>query len=108
MDLFIFYFVNPKFGEGWTQYDYIQIAGIAVLVYGTAIYNAPNKGGLRLQGQVWAFGFDCSKEYSAIKIEQEQTGEEHRDGYDDDDYYDDDGGMEEPLLLATQDENVVV
>jgi hypothetical protein len=64
-----------------------------VLVYGTAIYNAPNKGGLRLEGQVWAFGFDCSEEYSAIKIEQEQIGGE---GEGDDDNND----MEEPLLSA--------
>lgn len=82
-DLFIFYYVSPKFGEEWTQYDYIQIAGIAVLVYGTAVYNAPNKGGLRLRGQVWAFGFDCSEEYGKIK-----EGEGN----------DDDNSMEELLL----------
>lgn len=73
-----------------------------MLVYGTAIYNAPNKGGLRLEGQLWAFGYDCSEEYSAIKIEQERTGGEGEGGDDDN------NDMEEPLLLASQDENVVV
>ena len=86
IDLFIFYNINPTFGEDWTKYSYIQIAGIAVLLYGTAIYNAPNKGSLLLEGQLWAFGIDCSKEYSTIKREQEQTNEEVEDT------------MEEPLL----------
>ncbi len=50
---------------------------------------------------MWAFGFYCSAEYSAIRREQEQTSEE---GKGDDDNND----MEESLLSATQDENVVV
>jgi hypothetical protein len=108
VDLFIFYYVNPKFGEEWAQYDFIQIAGIAVLVYGTAIYNAPNKGGLRLEGQLWAFGLDCSKEYSAIKRAQEQIGGEGDGDYDEGEGDDDNNDMEEPLLLATQDGNMVV
>jgi hypothetical protein len=58
------------FGEVWTKYSYIRIAGIAVLLYGSAIYNAPNKGSLLLKGQWRAFGIDCSKEYSSIKREQ--------------------------------------
>jgi len=70
VDLFIFYYINPTFGEAWTKYGYLQIAGIAVLFYGSAIYNAPNKGSLLLAGQLWAFGIDCSKEYSSIKREQ--------------------------------------
>ena len=73
VDLFIFYYINPTFGEAWTNLGYLQIAGIAVLLYGSAIYNAPNKGSLLLEGQPWAFGIDCSNEYSTIKREQEEA-----------------------------------
>jgi len=71
-DLFIFYFISPLLGEVWTKYSYIQIAGMAVLLYGTAIYNAPNEGSLSLEGQWWAFGIDLSDEYAAIRREQEE------------------------------------
>ena len=57
-DLVIFYYINQRFGEKWTQYSYLQIAGMAVLLYGTAIYNAPNDGSLLLKGQWWAFGIN--------------------------------------------------
>ncbi len=70
-DLIIFYYINPLFGETWTQYSYIQVAGMAVLLYGTAIYNAPNDGSLLLEGQWWALGIDLSKEYDEIRRERE-------------------------------------
>jgi len=95
MDLFIFYYINPTFGEAWTKWGYLQIAGIAVLLYGSAIYNAPNKGSLLLTGQWWAFGIDCSKEYSSIKREQ---GEADADVEVEE--------IEEPLL-ATCNEGIV-
>ena len=69
-DLFIFYYINPLFGEVWTQYSYLQIVGMSVLLYGTAIYNAPNDGSLQLEGQWWAFGIDFTSEYDAIRREQ--------------------------------------
>jgi hypothetical protein len=79
------------FGEDWTNYSFIQIAGIAVLLYGTAIYN----GSLLLEGQLlWAFGVNCSNEYIAIKREQEQTNIEIEDT------------LEEPLL-ANRNEGIV-
>lgn len=71
-DLVIFYYINPFFGEKWTQFSYLQIGGMAVLLYGTAIYNAPNDGSLILEGQWWAFGIDLSEEYDAIRREQEE------------------------------------
>eukprot|EP00584_Thalassiosira_punctigera_P007795 CAMPEP_0172532542 /NCGR_PEP_ID=MMETSP1067-20121228/5560_1 /TAXON_ID=265564 ORGANISM="Thalassiosira punctigera, Strain Tpunct2005C2" /NCGR_SAMPLE_ID=MMETSP1067 /ASSEMBLY_ACC=CAM_ASM_000444 /LENGTH=481 /DNA_ID=CAMNT_0013317073 /DNA_START=144 /DNA_END=1589 /DNA_ORIENTATION=+ len=70
-DLFIFYHINPFFGEAWTTYSYLQIGGMAVLLYGTAIYNAPNDGSLELEGQWWAFGIDLRSEYEAIRRERE-------------------------------------
>jgi len=72
-DLFIFYYINPLFGEMWTPFSYIQIVGMGVLLYGTAIYNAPNDGSLLLEGQWWAFGIDLSEEYNAIRLEQEEA-----------------------------------
>jgi multidrug transporter EmrE-like cation transporter len=72
-DLFIYYCINPLFGECWTQFSYLQIVGMAVLLYGTAIYNAPNAGSLLLEGQWWAFGIDLSKEYEQIKLELEEA-----------------------------------
>ena len=69
-DLFIFYYINPLFGEVWTQYSYLQIVGMAVLLYGTAIYNAPNDGSLQLEGQWWGFGMNFTSEYDAIRREQ--------------------------------------
>jgi len=72
-DLFIFYFISPLFGEVWTQWSYLQIFGMAVLLYGTAIYNAPNAGSLLLEGQWWAFGINLSREYEEIKRELEEA-----------------------------------
>ena len=67
----------------WTKYSYLQIAGLVGLLYGTAIYNAPNGGSLRLEGQWWALGINFSKEYDAIRQEhtvetEKEEGEYHR------------------------------
>jgi|ERR1712127_264331 len=73
VDLAIFYYINPLFGEVWTSASYLQVVGMVVLLYGTAIYNAPNDGSLLLKGQWWALGIDFSKEYDAIRREQEEA-----------------------------------
>lgn len=72
-DLVIFYYISPLFGEVWTKYSSLQVVGMMVLVYGTAIYNAPNDGSLLLEGQWWAFGINLSEEYNAIRKEQEEA-----------------------------------
>lgn len=43
-DLMIFYVISKSngYGEPWTQYSVIQLFGMLVLLYGTAVYNAPN------------------------------------------------------------------
>jgi hypothetical protein len=70
-----------------------------VLLYGIAIYNAPNKGiSLLLEGQWWAFGIDCSKEYSTIKREQEEANADVEVEVED---------LDEPLLLTTSNEGIV-
>jgi hypothetical protein len=67
----------------WTKYSYLQIAGLVGLLYGTAIYNAPNGGSLRLEGQWWALGISFSTAYDAIRQEHDsetetKDGEYHR------------------------------
>lgn len=46
---------------------------MGVLLYGTAVYNAPNAGCILLEGQWWGFGIDLSDEYEAIREEQEEA-----------------------------------
>ncbi len=53
------------------------------LLYGPAIYNAPNGGSLRLEGQWWALEINLSKEYETIRQEhavetEKEEGEYHR------------------------------
>lgn len=63
-DMVIFYFVSSAFGESWNHpWSLLQLAGMAVLLYGTAIYNAPNPGSIRLTGDAVSCFIDCSDEY---------------------------------------------
>lgn len=73
LDLLIFYCVNQALGESWTHYIYIQIIGMIVLLYGTAVYNAPNPGSVLLKGEWYSFGINCSREYDEIRMEQEKA-----------------------------------
>ena len=68
-DLVIFYYITPELGEHWTVFSWVQVCGMAVLLYGTAIYNAPNAGSISLQGQWYALGLNFSKEYDAVREE---------------------------------------
>lgn len=70
--LAIYYFIDPTYGEAWTTFSYIQLVGMAILLYGTAIYNAPNSGSIELRGDWYACGIDMSDEYEAIKREMEE------------------------------------
>lgn len=69
-DLVIFYCITQALGEQWTAYSWVQVAGMAVLLYGTAIYNAPNAGSISLQGEWFSLGLDFRKEYEALKEEE--------------------------------------
>ena len=69
-NLFIFYVVSSggaNLGEPWTQWSFIQLTGMFILFYGTAVYNAPNAGSLKLQGQWWALGLNFSTEYQILE-----------------------------------------
>jgi hypothetical protein len=59
-----------SFGEAWTQWSWLQLAGMAVLFFGTAVYNAPNAGSILLEGQWYVLGLDFHGEY--LQIEQEE------------------------------------
>lgn len=57
-------------GEPWMQPEsWIQVAGLVVLLYGTAVYNAPNPGAIELRGQWYALGVDCTDEYEELEEE---------------------------------------
>jgi len=63
-DLLIFYCVTAAFGEPWNQpWSLLQLLGMFVLLYGTAIYNAPNPGSIKLTGGAVSCFIDCSEEY---------------------------------------------
>ena len=73
-DLFIFYVITQTgdFGEPWTKYSWIQVGGMFVLLYGTAIYNAPNAGSVSLKGEWFSFTLDFSDEYQQILAAEEE------------------------------------
>ncbi len=75
--LVIFYYFNPAFGEMWTRYSCLQIVGAVILIYGTAIYNAPNYGSILLEGQWWALRINLSAEYAAIRQDQMANVDAH-------------------------------
>jgi drug/metabolite transporter (DMT)-like permease len=66
-DLTIFYFVTRSYGEAWTIYSWIQLLGLFILFYGTAIYNAPNPGSIKLIGDANSCYIDCSDEYDDVE-----------------------------------------
>eukprot|EP00445_Apocalathium_hangoei_P009373 CAMPEP_0203868366 /NCGR_PEP_ID=MMETSP0359-20131031/17065_1 /ASSEMBLY_ACC=CAM_ASM_000338 /TAXON_ID=268821 /ORGANISM="Scrippsiella Hangoei, Strain SHTV-5" /LENGTH=414 /DNA_ID=CAMNT_0050786765 /DNA_START=80 /DNA_END=1324 /DNA_ORIENTATION=+ len=55
LNLFVHYFVDPTagFGEAWTPYSYIQLAGFVVVIFGQTVYG----GLLRVPG----FTYDDAK-----------------------------------------------
>ena len=62
--MLIVYCVTAAFGEPWNQsWSFVQLFGMFVLLYGTAIYNAPNPGSVKLMGTAVSCFIDCSDEY---------------------------------------------
>jgi hypothetical protein len=81
-DMFIYYVItNMAFGEPWTRWSWIQVVGMFVLLYGTAVYNAPNAGSVQLLGRWYHGGFDFTDEYNEIteEMEDEQRHAEWED-----------------------------
>ena len=75
-DLLIFYVIvkgNGEFGEPWTKYSWIQVGGMFVLLYGTAVYNAPNPGCVKMDGSWYAFGINLQHEYDALEEEMKEA-----------------------------------
>lgn len=72
-DLYIFYMCTKSLGEEWTKYSYLQVFALFVLLYGTAIYNAPNPGSIKLDGGIFSFGLDFTSEYASLQEEENQT-----------------------------------
>jgi len=71
VDLWIYYaLLGSDFGEPWTKYSWLQLSGVMVLMYGTAIYNAPDAGSVRLRGEWYSLGMDFSDEYTEIQAQR--------------------------------------
>jgi hypothetical protein len=68
-DLFIFYMVSSSLGEAWTGWSYLQLMGMFVLLYGTAVYNAPNAGSIKLTGGIYDCFLDFSEEYDEAQAD---------------------------------------
>jgi len=64
-DLFIYYLITTSFGEQWTIWSYVQLLGMVVLLYGTAVYNAPNSGSIKLTGGITSCF--CTADYSDLE-----------------------------------------
>lgn len=63
-DMLIFYCITAAFGEPRNQpWSFVQLIGMFVLLYGTAVYNAPNPGSVKLTGTATSCYIDCSEEY---------------------------------------------
>ena len=78
-DLVIFYMISTAFGEAWTVWSYLQLVGMAILLYGTAVYNAPNAGSIKLTGGAYDCFMDFSEEYDEAEADARlaaSTGEE--------------------------------
>lgn len=69
VDLVIFYCISKSFGEAWTVWSFLQLLGMAVLLYGTAVYNAPNDGSIKLTGGVLDCFMDFSEEYDEAEAD---------------------------------------
>lgn len=68
-DMFIFYVITSSFGEPWTKYGWIQVLGMIVLLYGTAVYNSD----IELRGQWYVFGLQFRNEYEEIEMEMQEA-----------------------------------
>uniref|UniRef100_A0A7S1VV13 Transmembrane protein n=1 Tax=Grammatophora oceanica TaxID=210454 RepID=A0A7S1VV13_9STRA len=74
VDLTLFYLLAGAFGAPWdNRWSWLQLGGMIVLLYGTAIYNAPNAGSIPLKGTWYAFGMNFTNEYDTIRMEQHEA-----------------------------------
>lgn len=69
LDIFIFYAVTRTFGEHWSSWSWMQLVGLLMLFYGTAVYNAPFQGSIKLTGSWLSCLFDFTEEYELIELE---------------------------------------
>ena len=66
VDLILYGFTGGGFGEAWTNSSWIELSGLRVLLYGTAIFNAPDAGSIQLKGEWFSLGLDFQKEYTEL------------------------------------------
>ena len=46
-DLLIFYCISDYFGESWARWSFLQLLGLAALLYGAVLYNAPKPASIQ-------------------------------------------------------------
>eukprot|EP00607_Mallomonas_marina_P002546 CAMPEP_0182432692 /NCGR_PEP_ID=MMETSP1167-20130531/58257_1 /TAXON_ID=2988 /ORGANISM="Mallomonas Sp, Strain CCMP3275" /LENGTH=298 /DNA_ID=CAMNT_0024620513 /DNA_START=147 /DNA_END=1043 /DNA_ORIENTATION=+ len=61
--LLIHYTVSTMYFEAWTSSSKYQVIGLLALLYGSAIYSAPNPGSLKLTGNWISMFLDFRHEY---------------------------------------------
>jgi len=75
LSLFIHYFVSETLFEGWSVYGKYQVLGLCALLYGSAIYNAPNPGSIKLTGGWKSLFFNFSHEYPVEYIHKSASSD---------------------------------
>ena len=76
-DMIIFYAVSSLYGEPWSSPgSNVQLLGLFVLLYGTAIYNAPNPGSILLKGEIHSCGLDYSSDYHELEVIEDTSVEQ--------------------------------
>mmetsp|Transcript_15528 Transcript_15528/g.59019 ORF Transcript_15528/g.59019 Transcript_15528/m.59019 type:complete len:426 (-) Transcript_15528:69-1346(-) len=77
VDLVLFSITAGAFGERWTPWSWLQVAGMGVLLYGTAVYNAPGPTSVELRGRVvdCFLSFDYDDEIRTPLLSKEERME---------------------------------
>ena len=70
VDLILYGSTGGSFGEAWTSSSWIELTGLGVLLYGTAIFNAPDAGSIQLKGEWFSLGLDFQNEYTELSAQR--------------------------------------
>ena len=71
VDLLLYYVITQgKYGEPWNIFSWLQLLGLIALLYGTLVFNAPDRPCIRLEGQWYALGLNLTPEYAEIELQR--------------------------------------
>ena len=77
VELVLFYCLSPSIDEEWAPLSWLQVSVMAVLLYWTAVYNAPNVRSGLLRGEWYSLCLDYSEEYDVLQAEAVAKVEEN-------------------------------